>query len=134
MKKLLFLFLLMLTINGYSQEIKEYTKTTSINSRVIRISNYPNLNTPLNEQIVNLNDNINRFYNQQRNSQECLYVGIACSVIGTLIKPSIENNKFKIGFYSCGAALSLTSFIIYLDSFKFLKQPGYTNNHKIIIL
>lgn len=106
----------------------KYSEPTNLFVKVIRyrkplIQNTLVQNTlPIDQQVKNLNNNINSFYKEQRLSQYYLGAGIACSVIGLLVKPSDSNNyNVKNGFYIVGGLLSTVSFIVYLDSFKFLK-------------
>ena len=42
---------------------------------------------PLDKQVMNLNINMNNFYKQQRTSHYFMGAGIACSLIGLLLKP-----------------------------------------------
>jgi hypothetical protein len=74
-------------------------------------------------EVYNIRYNLNKMYKQYNTGTTCIISGTLITTMGILFTTN-NNSKFGLPLSICGGILSLTGYIIQIDSHKYLKRAS----------
>lgn len=102
--------ILCLSTNAYSQNVEQ--RLDSLEFEITRLLNEQN----------NMNNKIDLHQNQYKNGQRTVLVGLALSILSTVIYIKTDNETIFLVGNSAATIISISGFVITFNSFNFLKK------------